>query len=149
MKTCRTSIHSPALSGMSVRVHQAGQDQLALQIQDVSAGPATLQDLLAAPDLHDAAGLDGNRFLDRESLIDGDDLPAVQNQVGLRGVGAPVNSSQQAAHDAQAEKAGWAKSNDPGATLRACFQGDARIRSCARNAHGLGTAWPRKCSKNA
>ena len=70
---------------MDVRVDQARQDGLALEIDDLGAGALGFQHLVVAADLEDLAALDGNRLVNGELLVDGDDLAVVQDQVGISG----------------------------------------------------------------
>jgi len=73
--------------GVGVRVHQTGQDHPALQIQYFGARPAAFQYFVVASHLHDAAGLDGDGFMNGEPFVHGDDFAVMQNQVCIRGVG--------------------------------------------------------------
>jgi hypothetical protein len=66
-------------------VHQAGQNRFAAQVHYLSAGTLEIQKVGRRTDLLNPAVLDRDSLLNREPLIDRDDLSMVENKVGLLG----------------------------------------------------------------
>ena len=92
--------------GVRVGIHQTGQDQTALQVDQFRARPAMFQDLGVPAHLHDAAGPQGDGFLDGERGVHRDHFSVVQNEVGVRGAGGQDEPAQQAAPRATVKQAG-------------------------------------------
>ncbi len=68
---------------VNVGIDQAGQDHLAVEIDDRRARPARLQDLIVGPDAHNPVAFDGQSLTNREGGIDRDDPAVMENQIGV------------------------------------------------------------------
>jgi hypothetical protein len=69
------------VAGMHVGVYQAGQDHLAIEIEQLRILGLETQHLLLPPDGDNPAALDGHSLADRERGIDRDDPGVVDDQL--------------------------------------------------------------------
>ena len=72
----------PGAEQMHVVVDQPGSDRLAPEIDPPGVRPGQPGDLLVGADRHDAVAADRHRLRDREAIVDRDDLPVRQDQIG-------------------------------------------------------------------
>ena len=68
---------------MDVRIHQAGQEHFALQVDELSLRAFEFQDFGIGSDAQDFSIFHGHSLLDGKIVIDGDQLPMMQDQIRL------------------------------------------------------------------
>ena len=81
---------------MHVVVDQPGNDGPAPQIDPARVRPGEPRDLLVGADRHDAVAPNRHRLRDRKPLIDGDDFPVRQDQIGRGRLRASMRSRRRA-----------------------------------------------------